>query len=145
MERDLMTRIVFSIDIAPSKIITIYLMIIHSLMLVTLISLFPTPWWVLFIFIFMVLNFIYFDRQTQAFIKLERDVDDVWSCYYQNNKSYQGLKLTSSIVVSSLVILYFKGHHYWQRYRVIIVRDSVDAKLFRQLRMHCRDSKTFQK
>ena len=140
-----MTRIVFSMAIVPSKSITIYLVIIHSLMLVTLLSLFANSWWALLIIVFMVLSFVYFYGQTQSIIKLERDADNRWYCYYQNNKLRSALRLTSSIVTSPLVMLYFNGNNYWQRYSVIIMVDAVDAELFRQLRVYCRDPKTFQK
>ena len=140
-----MTRIVFSMAIVPSKSIAIYLVIIHSLMLVTLLSLLANSWWALLTIVFMVLSFVYFYGQTQSLIKLERDVDNGWYCYYQNNKLRSALRLTSSIVTSSLVMLYFNGNNYWQRYSVIIMVDAVDAELFRQLRVYCRDPKTFQK
>ncbi|NQY26615.1 MAG: hypothetical protein HRT92_05495 [Piscirickettsiaceae bacterium] len=135
-----MTRSVFSVVFALSKSIILYLLIIHSLMLVTLLSLVAFSWWSLLIIVIMVLSFSYFYKQTQCLIKLQRDADNNWCCHYKNGRLQEKLRLTNSIVNVTFVMLYFEG-----RASAIIMADAVDAELFRQLRVYCRDPKTFQK
>lgn len=140
-----MTRIVFSLPILPSKILLLYLMIIHSVMLVTLLSLFSVSWWSFTTTLVIAVSFIYFYRQSRLIVKIEQDADDGWHCHYRDGSSRSQLTLSSSVVIPQLVILYFNGRKFWQQaYAVTIVADAVDAELFRQLRLYCRDPKTFQ-
>ena len=134
----------FSISISRSKNITLYLLLIHGLMLATLLSLIEISWWSLLAFVLTVLNYRYFYQQTNAISKIERDADNNWYCHYRNGKVLESLRLTNSVVTPIFVILYFKGNSIWQR-STIIMADAVDAELFRQLRVNCRDPKTFQK
>lgn len=133
----------FSLSIAASKNSTLYLVCIHGLMLVTLLSLIEILWWSLLILV-MMLSCSYFYRQVNSVSKLERDVDNNWCCYYKNGNVLENLRLTSCVVTPIFIILYFNGHAIRQHSNIIIA-DAVDAKLFRQLRVFCRDPKTFQK
>lgn len=140
-----MTRIVFSLPILPSKILLLYLMIIHSVMLVTLLNLFAISWWSFTAILVIAISFIYFYKQSQQLIKIERDAGDGWHGHYRDGSSRSLLGLSSSVVIPQLVILYFSGRRFWQRsYAITILADAVDAELFRQLRLYCRDPKTFQ-
>jgi len=140
-----MIRSVFSVATASSKSIILYLLVIHSLMLVTLLSLITFLWWALLIIVLMLLSFSYFFQQTRCLVKLERDADDNWYCHYKNGRSLEKLRLTSSVVNSAFVIVYFKRKSFWQCSSAIIMADAVDADLFRQLRVYCRAPKTFHK
>lgn len=136
---------VFSLAIIPSRNIILYLVLIHSVMLVTLLSLMAISWWSLLIIVTTLLSYTYFYKKTQLLINIERDADDNWSCHYQNGFAREKLRLTSSIVNPIFVMLNFKGNGIWRRPSVIIMADAVDIELFRQLRVFCRDPKTFHK
>lgn len=146
-----MTRIVFKMEITRSRMLLTYLLIIHSLMLVTMMSLLVASWWSVPVFIIIVLSAVYYCRQYQwlnrqkALNKIERDASDKWILSYQNGKQHSELTLSSSYVTPQLVIMYFNNSHFWQRYAVTIVFDAVDKQLFRKLRVYLRDPKTFQK
>lgn len=135
----------FSISISTSKNITLYLLLIHGLMLATLLSLIEISWWSLLVFLLTVLSYRSFHKKTNAISKIERDADNNnWHCHYRNENVQESLRLTSSVVTPIFVILYFKDNTIWQR-STIVMADAVDAELFRQLRVFCRDPKAFQK
>ena len=113
-------------------------------MLATLLSLIEISWWSLLVFVLLVFSYRYFYQQTNAMSTIERDADSNWQCHYRNGNTLEKLRLTNSVVTPIFVILYFKGNTIWQR-STIIMADAVDAELFRQLRVYCRDPKTFQK
>jgi hypothetical protein len=51
--------------------------------------------------------------------------------------------LTSCFVAPKLVLLHFSGERFWKRKTITVCSGSVDVELFRQLRVYCRDPKTF--
>ncbi len=145
-----MPLIIFSLNISRSNRLLVYLALTHTLMLVTLISLLALSWWSLVVTILVGMSFIHYcQRQqwlksTKSIIKIERMANKQWSLLFWDNSQSSGLILTKSFVTSQLVILYFKGPTWWSTHSVTIMTDAVDAELLRQLRVYCRDPKTFQ-
>ncbi|MFW5450790.1 MAG: protein YgfX [Methylophagaceae bacterium] len=145
-----MPPIIFSLKISRSNRLLIYLVLIHMLMLVTLISLLALSWWSLVVTILLGVSFIYCCQQqqwlksTKSIIKIERTINQQWSLLFLDNSQSSDLMLIKSLVTPQLVILYFKGSTWWNTRSVTIIADAVDAELFRQLRVYCRDPKTFQ-
>lgn len=150
MRLELMTRIVFKIDIARSAWILGYLIALHTLMLVMILSVLGISFWALFALVALVFSLMCYCRQYQwlhsqhSIIKLERDAGGLWNIVYSGNKEKQKLVLNNSVVMPQLVMMYFKAPTLWQRSAVTIMADAVDANSFRQLRIYLRAPKTFQ-
>jgi len=139
-----------SIEIARSRKLLAYLMVIHSLLLVTLLSLLGMSWWSLFAIMTLIASFVYYTQQHQwlkakkSLVSVEYSDDKGWALNYSDESQKSGLSLASSFVTPQLVMLYFKGSYFWQRRSVTLLADAVDAQLFRQLRVYLRSPKTFQ-
>jgi len=122
----------------------------HGLMIVTLGCVLGASGWMIFMTIILILSFIHYGQYHQwlknnkSLVRVERDSNNKWTLIYSNNSQCTKLKLTSSYVSPQLVILYFSKIYFWQRSTVTIIVDAVDDKLFRHLRLYCRDPKTFQ-
>ena len=136
--------------ITRSRKLLAYLILIHSLLLATLLSLLEISWWSLFSTIILIASFIYYTRQHQwlkakrSLVSVECNDDKCWSLSYSDQSQKSGLNLESSFVTPQLVMLYFNGNYFWQRRSVTVMADAVDAELFRQLRVYLKSSKTFQ-
>lgn len=136
--------------ITRSRKLLVYLIFIHSLMLVTLLSLLTITWWSLFATIILLTSFIYYAQRYQwlkakrSLIGVEYHEDNGWSLHYSDESTKYGLNLVSSFVTPQLVMLYFNHRFFWQGDVVTIIDDAVDAELFRQLRVYLRSPKTFQ-
>ena len=147
-----MTRIVFSMRLGPSVSLLTYLCLLHGVMALTVLAM-PIYWLVrvtLFILCIASLWFYYHQHalQTSSYklVKAERDDTGLWHLSYGNGELHLSLTLKRCIVISELVILYFEGQRFWHSpSSVWITADSADDELFRQLRVYCRDPKTFQK
>ena len=145
-----MIRIVFSLDIARSNHLLSYLVILHGMMLITMVSLSTGFWWSIVACVLIGLSLRHYCQRhqwlqsTQSTVKIERMASGQWSLRYRDNRQSLGLTLVKSFVSPQIVILYFKGSKWWAHSSVTIVADAVDAELFRQLRVYCRDPKTFQ-
>tara|TARA_R110002167_G_scaffold7925_8_gene37122 strand:+ start:1025 stop:1444 length:420 start_codon:yes stop_codon:yes gene_type:complete len=136
--------------IAPSRKLLAYLIITHSVMLVTLLSLLAVTWWSLLASAVLLASFIYHAQQHQ-WLKAKKSVisidyidDEGWSLHHLDDTETLGLNLTSSFVTPQLVILYFNHHYFWQNEVITLIDDAVDAELFRQLRVYLKSPKTFQ-
>lgn len=140
-----------SMVITRSRKLLVYLIIIHGVMLVTILSLVVVSWWSLFASAILLTSFIYYAKQHQwlkakkSVVSIDYHVDKGWSLHYTDMSAKSGLSLMSSFVTPQLVILYFNRHYFWQRDVITIMDDAVDAELFRQLRVYLRSPKTFQK
>jgi len=127
-----------------------YLLLIHGLMLVMVVNLPLSAAWSVLVVLLILASCVYYCRQYQwlngssAIIKIERDNNDQWILYDRAGKQYSTQSLNSSFVISKVVILHFNSSSLWQNKSVLIVDDSVDQTLFRQLRVYCRNPKTFQ-
>lgn len=99
----------------------------------------------------MMFSLIYYCQKYQwlgrhnAIVKVERDSDNQWALFEQNDVQQSHLALISSVVTQQCVMLNFASSTVWKKKTVTIMSDSVDAERFRQLRIYCRDAKTFQK
>lgn len=139
-----------SMVIARSRKLFAYLLFIHSVMLVVLLSLFEGSWWSLLVTLIMVISFIYYAQQYQwlkakkSVISIDYHADNQWSLHYLDGSKKMKLTLTRSFVTPHLVILYFNHGYFWQHDVITIIDDAVDEKRFRQLRVYLRSPKTFQ-
>lgn len=146
-----MTRIVFSMELARSRKLFGYLIVTHILMLVTSLSLQIISVWIVLVVSLILLSFVYYCQNYQwlkssrSIIRLERDSDNLWHLFYSNNSQRDKLILTNSVVIPYLAILTFQDTRAWKSITVTIFNDAVEANMFRQLRVYCRDPKTFQK
>jgi hypothetical protein len=120
-------------------------------MFVTLVSLLGASIWTLVISLMMVTSFIYschkyqwFDNHN-AIINIERNLDNQWTLFDLNGVQQSNLELISSVVTQQCVMLNFASSTSWKKKTVTIMSDSVDAECFRQLRVYCREAKTFPK
>jgi len=120
-------------------------------MLGTVVSLPLTFGWKIMAAVLIIVSCIYYCRQYQwlksvnAIVKIEHDSQGKWTLHHINGIQYSKIILTSSYVIPNLVILHFNGVLPWQYRSVVIVVDAVDSGLFRQLRVYCRNPKTFQR
>lgn len=136
--------------LARSRKLLAYLVFVHSVMLVVILSLLGLSWWSLFITLIVVVNFTYYAQQhrwlkaKKSIIRIDYHVDNDWSLHYLDRTEKLGLKLTSSFVTPYLVILHFNHDYFWQREVITIIDDAVDERGFRQLRVYLRSPKTFQ-
>jgi len=144
-----MTRIVFSMVIGRSKRLLVYLLAIHVTMLATAISLLGTSIWSALILVLMVCSFIYYCKKNQwlksnkAIRRIERDSDGKWRLFYQATTHAKPLTLSNCVVTQQCIILYFNRNRFCKE-TITIMSDSVDVECLRQLRVYCRDPKTFQ-
>lgn len=151
MESQVQTRIVFTLPIARSNRLCIYLLTLHLLMLVSVLSLLNHLLEITVVIVFMscslfyYLQRYYFLAHAKSLSTLHRDSDNNWGIIYSSNNASKPLLLTSSYVSQYCVILYFNGAGFWSKHSVFIMADAVDGELFRQLRVYCRDPKTFLK
>lgn len=135
----------------PSVSLLTYLCLLHGVMALTVVAM-PIHWLAratLFILCIVSLWFYYshYTLQTSRYklVQAERDNTGLWHLAYADGEQHLSLELKRCIVISPLVILYFEGQQFWQRpASVWITADSADDELFRQLRVYCRDPKTFQ-
>ena len=140
---------VFYMQITRSRWLLFYLGFIHSLMLITLLSLAIPLAWLLLGLVVLLVSFIRSCYQHQwlkssiAVNYIKRDESGLWRLGYLNGKTQTALKLEHSFVSVNLVIIYLKSEVRWRCLPVIILSDAVDKDLFRQLRVYLRDPKTF--
>ena len=129
-----------------------YLCLLHGVMALTAVAM-PMHWLMrvtLFVLCIASLWFYYrqytFQTSRYKVIKIERDNTGLWHLSYGDGHQQLSLNLKRCIVISELVILYFEGQRFWQSPpSVWITADSTDDELLRQLRVYCRDPKTFQR
>ena len=144
-----MTRIVFSMAVGRSKRLLVYLIAIHITMLATALSLLGASVWSFITMMIMVYSLIYYCKKNQwlksnkAMIRIERDIDDKWRLFYQATTHSKPLTLSNCVVTQQFIILYFNRRGFCKE-TVTVMSDSVNAEYLRQLRVYCRDPKTFQ-
>lgn len=151
MESQLQTRTVFTLPVARSNRLGIYLLTLHLIMLISVLSVVHQPIEMIAIVVLIGCSLIYYLRRyyfltdATSLSKLSRDSNTNWVITYSSNNASEPLMLASSYVSQYCVILYFKGAGFWSEKAVFIMSDAVDGELFRQLRVYCRDPTTFQK
>lgn len=145
-----MTRIVYSLPIAGSNKLKIYLISIHLLALLVAMTLSLHLIWQLSLVLLVLLSFAYYflryiNTGSGNFIcRLDRDADDNWHLHFSDGSRRGPVNLTHCVVTTLATILYFKADNDLRQHKVFISNDAVDEELFRQLRVYCRDVKTFQ-
>jgi hypothetical protein len=139
----------FSIVIGRSKWLLAYLVIIHNLILVTMVTLLPNIGSSFMAVALISTSFIYYCGRYQwlksyrAIIKLERNSKKKWTVFHSDNTSQKNLVLKHCVVTPKLIILYYSGSSRWRGKSITILEDAVNAELFRQLRVYLRAPKTF--
>jgi membrane-bound toxin of toxin-antitoxin system len=140
---------VFYMQIGRSRWLLLYLGFIHSVMLITLLSLAISVVWFALGAAILVISFISSCGQYQwlknsmAVNCIKRDENGLWRLDYLNGKIQSGLKLQRSFVSVNLVIIYLKSSSRWRCLPIVILNDAVDKNLFRQLRVYLKDPKLF--
>jgi len=146
-----MTQTVFTMAISTSKQLLAYLIVIHGVMLITLVSLLGMTAWSLLTCVVMGVSFIYYCQQYQwlksnyAITYIERNKEGKWTLRQKAGIQNDQLILSNCLVTQNMVILTFLRGKVWHRKSITIMSDSVDVNHFRQLRVYCREAKTFQK
>jgi len=135
--------------VGRSKRLLVYLIAIHITMLATALSLLGASVWSFITMMIMVYSLIYYCKKNQwlksnkAMIRIERDIDDKWRLFYQATTQSKPLTLSNCVVTQQFIILYFNRRGFCKE-TVTVMSDSVNAEYLRQLRVYCRDPKTFQ-
>ena len=145
-----MTRIVYQLEIKPSRLLQFYLVVIHSLAIwVTFFSGLASVYQ-LVIVLFCLLSFCYyaycfFDIGSRCFTqRVQRDELGLLTIVKGDGNAEKALRLKSTVVGQYFTILYFQRSHSLLETAVFICADAVDHELYRQLRVYCRDPMTFQ-
>lgn len=146
-----MTRTVFSIAIGRSRTLLAYFIIIHTIALVMLLSLWglSVSLGTLLSVLILAVSLVYYCQQYQwlaskkAIFRVERDTYNEWTLHHQDNTQTAHLTLKSSVVTQPFIMLNFIGQSMWKSYSITIMSDAVDGESLRQLRVYCRDPKTF--
>lgn len=143
--------IAFSMTIDRSKWLLCYLVSVHVVMLLTVLSFQLDIAQSLLVITPLICSFIYFSRCHQ-WMRLkpiksqhDRDSNGLWRINYLNGKKRSGLEIQKSFVTVNVVILNFKRSKFWEPLSVVIISDAVDKELLRQLRVYLRAPNTFQK
>ncbi len=143
-----MIKKTFNIEIGRSSWLSVYLLSIHSLLLLMLFSLL-SGYELIVAILLLVVSFSHYYRQycslkNHYILTLTSDNKPYWNIQDADNVVQKQQLLKRSVVTSRLVILYFEGASRWRDKSIIIVADAVDAERFRQLRVYLRMPKTFQ-
>jgi hypothetical protein len=146
-----MVKDILTIQLKPSVWLRHYLLLLHVFFFIVTVTL-PIDWlWrsgfcllVLFSFSFYYRTH-YLEMGRHKVAKLIRLGDERWIVHYGNGRIAERRVLQKSVVIPQIVILYFKATPFWKTHTVCVTADQVDPELFRQLRVYCRDPKTFQR
>jgi len=146
-----MTRIVLSMRLQASSYLLVYLTVLHGVMALTALTI-PVHWLIsVTLLALCVANLWFYYHQyylptgRHKLIKVERDSAGLWHLRYGKGDQHTSLRLHRCVVIPELVILYFYSQGFWRRSPTAwITAECVDDELFRQLRVVCRDPKTFQ-
>ena len=144
-----MAKDAFVLEVKQSAGLLRYLMAIHSLFLIS-IALSPiTIYWQTLLCLLLVLSFIYYyqshyKRTGRSAVSQLILSEGWWSVDFGDGHRIEELNLRQSFVLPPLVILYFKASSSWRTTSIYLLADQVDAEVHRQLRVYCRDAKTYQ-
>lgn len=139
----------FSLHIGRSKTLLAYLILLHSLLLITWLNL-AVPISLNIAGVCLIsISFVYYCHRFQwftyakAITRIERNKDERWVLFLADGKRFSRQTLQSSYVISHLLIMNFVGMKWWQRQNVVLCVDAVDRELFRQLRIFARNAKSY--
>lgn len=145
-----MTKVAFVIELKQSSYLLWYLIIIHSVILMAMMP-FPLSWLLRTVLcLFLVISFIFYYRRhylatgQDHVIELMRLKEASWTIRYGNGHCMTGLLLVQSVVMPKLIILTFKTSALKTARSVCIASDQASHSALHQLRLYCRDPKTFQ-
>lgn len=145
-----MTKTVFAIPISRSTYLLSYLVLWHLIIALSIASLTLAAVWKLLALSFITGSFCFYYQRYFALNsplrvnKILRTASGDWHLHFASERVVSGLTLNRCVVTRLLVILYFDSPYAWPEHSVLIVRDSVDDALFKQLRVYCRDPKVFR-
>ena len=143
--------IVFRMQIGRSRWLLAYLVLMHSVMLITFFSLQITLIWCVLGSAMLILSFIVscckyqWLRNAEAINQIERAENGLWQLVYSSGKKQPALKLESGFVTNKVVIIYLKNRSRYCHFSIVILSDAVDEEMFRQLRVYLRDPNVFLK
>jgi len=101
--------------------------------------------------VLIIVSFILYSKKFQwlashnSIVEIKRDSQNVWALLYKGGKQDEGLMLMSCVVTQHFVMLNFHSSRFWKKKAITIMADSVDAELFRKLRVYCREANSFQR
>jgi hypothetical protein len=142
---------ILTIQLKQSVWLRNYLWLLHSFFFIITATL-PMEWlWRGGLCFLVLFSFLFYYRAHYLLTgrcnvrKLIRSGDETWTIYYGDGRCVKERVLQQCVVIPQLVILYFKTTPIWKTRSVYITADQVDSELFRQLRVYCREPKTFQR
>ncbi len=146
-----MARIAYKLDIGRSDYLVFCLFLLHLIVVVTALTINIDMKYQVFILLMVAASISYYGycyylrKSALAISKVERTIDGGWLIYYGDAHKSEPLELKGSYVSTLVVVLYFKRTRFWPCKSVVVMFDAVDQALFRELRVYCRDPKTFLK
>jgi uncharacterized membrane protein YhaH (DUF805 family) len=146
-----MARIAYKLDIGRSDYLVFCLFLLHIIVIVIALTINIDLKYQISILLLVVASasyygFCYYLRESPLAIStLERAIDGGWLIYYGDAHKSDPIELKGSYVSALVVVLYFKRVRFWPYKSVVVMFDAVDQELFRELRVYCRDPKTFLK
>ena len=146
-----MARIAYKLDIGRSDYLVFCVFVLHTIVVVIALTINITIQYQLLMILMVIASAYYygccyFIRQSSLAInRIKRTVEGDWSIHYGDDQKSEVLQLKGSYVSTVVVILHFRRTNFCPCKSVVVMFDAVDQDLFRQLRVYCRDPKTFQK
>lgn len=146
-----MARIAYKLDIGRSDYLVFCIFVLHLIVVFTALTINVAIQYQVLIMLVVAVSayyygYCYYLRQSSLAIKaIERTIEDGWAIHYGDDHKSEVLQLTGSYVSALVVILHFRRTSFFPSKSVVVMFDAVDQELFRQLRVYCRDPKTFQK
>lgn len=137
------------IQLARSKLLLVYLVIVHVTAICLVLNFLPVLWSV-FVSILLVVHFLVLARQNNWLRSSSALSDIEFSSAGQLSLSYgvqskQSAELVSSYIGPWFVILRLKAQNYFWMKTVFIAVDAVDKESFRRLRVYLKDTKLYLK
>lgn len=146
-----MARIAYKLDIGRSDYLVFCIFVLHIIVVFTALTInVDIEYQVLLLLVVAAsayyYGYCYYSRLSPLAIEaIERAVDGGWIVHYCDGHKSEVLQLKGSYVSALVVILHFRSTRFFSSKSVVVMFDAVDQELFRQLRVYCRDPKTFQK
>ena len=145
-----MAKEALTIQLKQSVWLRYYLLLLHGLIFAVTLSLAVDWLWRTGLCLLVLFSFCFYYRSHYLATgrynarMLMRLSDETWTVDYGDGRQVADLVFQQSVVIPQLAILYFKTPSFWQSHSLVITADQVESECFRQLRVYCRDPKTFQ-
>lgn len=90
--------------------------------------------------IVLVIHFVYLRKRyyQHRLISVDKDADDYWCCIYADQQRDEQLRLQGSLLLQSLIIIYFRQPGHFFSKPVLILPDMISAQCFRRLSVYLR-------